>query len=150
MKYFTSYGTIAFLNGPWNNLTQLNEIQLQTEALKKQKRHWKEYRLVWDLWNLNASLRHKNKFSDLVKKVDDLFPPVLDLNKAYKNLSCSKKVMQCTAFRIPSSTKYVHLTFSFLSSIEGCAVTPRYWTYFLSKALSPRSKSVCVLHIDDL
>ena len=58
--------------------------------------------------------------------------------------------MQYTAFRVPSSTKYGHLTFSFRSSIEGCAVTPGYWTYFLSKALSPRSKSVCVLQIDDL
>ena len=58
--------------------------------------------------------------------------------------------MKYTAFRVPSSTKYGHLTFSFLSSIEGCAVTPGYWTYFLSKALSQRSKNVCVLHIDDL
>ena len=82
-------------------------------------------------------LEPPDKFSYLVKKVDDLFLrvqgsmylTVLDLNKAYKNLSCSKKVMQYTPFRVLSSTKYGHLTFSFLSSMEGCAVTPDYDKY---------------------
>ena len=118
----------------------------------------KEYRCVLDLRNLNSAIKHKNLYSYLVKKVDDLFPrvqgcmymTVLDLNKAYKNLSCSKRVMEYTAFRVPSSSKYGHLTFSFRSSIEGLAPTPGVYSYFLSKALSPRSKKCSILHIDDI
>ena len=152
---FLERGDIIAIDSPYNSPVLLVP---HSSKDKTKSANEKEYRLVLDLRHLNASIRDKKQFSYLVKKVEDLFPrvqgskylTVLDLNKAYKNLSCSKKVMQYTEFRVPSSTKYGHLTFSFRSSIEGCAVTPGQWTYFLSKALPPRSKSVCVLHIDDL
>jgi hypothetical protein len=134
-------------------LVNHNSSQKYTEEDQKKK-----VRMVIDVRTLNALTDNKNKYSYLVKSVEILLMELhgsiiytsIDITKAYRAVMASPRLQEVTAFRVPSSKKYSHLTLTFRSACDGLAFMPGFYSYLMQEALSPEAKACTVAHIDDL
>ena len=118
----------------------------------------KKFRLCVDLRAINSQMILKNKHSYLVKSIDAMYNKTkdmkffskIDMNKAYRSLMCSQKMREICAFKTPYSIKYPLDTFSFNSISDGVATAPGIYSYYLQKALTPKSRECLITHLDDL
>ena len=139
----------------WNTPLLLTHHNSENKHVAFEKR---KFRLCLDFRAINGLTRMKNKHSFLVKGIEYTYARVkgmkyftkIDMRKAYRSLIASEKLRKICAFRLPNSTKYPHQVWSFRSTSDGLASLPGTYSYFILKALSPRSRKACIQHIDDL
>ena len=118
----------------------------------------KKFRMCLDLRPINSVMVFKNKFSFMVKGIDPLYARLfgmgrvtkIDMRKAYRSMVASWFTRYVCAFRTPSSIKYPFHTWAFRSTPDGLANLPGSYSYFVQKALSPKSRLCTIQHLDDL
>ena len=146
---------IVEISSPYNIPILLTHHNSENKHVEFEKR---KFRLCLDFRVINGLTRMKNKHSFLVKGIEYTYARVkgmkyftkIDMRKAYRSLIASEKLRRICAFRLPNSTKFPHQTWSFRSTSDGLATLPGTYSYFILKALSPRSRKACIQHIDDL
>ena len=146
---------IIEIDSPYNIPLLLTHHNSENKHVEFDKR---KFRLCLDMRPVNSVTRVRNKHSFLVKGIEFTYARVkgmkyftkIDMRKAYRSMVASERLRRICAFRTPSSAKRPFETFAFRSTPDGLACLPGTYSYFILRALSPRSRKACIQHIDDL